>query len=291
MFSEEGKKTVIRYYQDTFLHYYLLLNLRRHWGMHFGFYNKPHLTLDEAILNTNRVLADKAGIKPGMKVLDAGCGVGGSAIWLAKNIGVYVTGITLIKDHCLRARKLASQLGVADKTEFLVRDFRETGFTKETFDVVFAIESVCHAEDKRDFLREAKRVLKPGGKLVVDDGFQKKEILSSLEEKEMAKWLKGWAVPNLATVSGFSSALKELGFCNIRYEDVTQNVLPFSRWLYKRGRIAYPIAKVLEFLKVFSKTETGNTAGAIWQYKTLVKGLWAYMIFTADKPQFTRTKR
>lgn len=85
MFSEDTKTSVIRYYQETYLDYFFVLGLWGHWGMHFGFYDESHTTLREAILNSNRVLALKAGVQEGMKVLDAGCGVGGSALWLARN--------------------------------------------------------------------------------------------------------------------------------------------------------------------------------------------------------------
>lgn len=155
MVTQESEiKKVSQYYNATYFDYFWVLALWRHWGMHFGFYDTFHKTLGEAILNMNAVLAQKAGIQNSSKVLDAGCGVGGSSIWIAKNIGASVVGITLVEEQVAKARRLAKKYGVESKTEFLRRDFLSTGFPDSSFDIVWAIESVCYAEHKRDFLSD-----------------------------------------------------------------------------------------------------------------------------------------
>ena len=153
MSAKDLNQKTIRYYEQTFFDYFLVLRLWKHWGMHYGFFDKDHQTLEKASLNLNRVLAERAGIHEGTKVLDAGCGVGGSAIWLAKNKGAVVTGITIVEQQYKKAEELAVKYEVEDKTEFLVRDYCDTGFPNSTFDVVWGIESVCYAEDKSDFLK------------------------------------------------------------------------------------------------------------------------------------------
>jgi len=283
MLSVNTKKKIVRYYEETFIDYFFVLGLWQHLGMHYGFYDRPKQPLKDAILNMNRVLADKASIKSGMKVLDAGCGVGGSAIWLASNKGVEVTGITLVENQRIKAEKLAKKHGVTNKTFFLVCDYFKTGFPDNSFDVVWAIESVCYAEDKEAFLREVKRILRPHGRLVIADFWKKKSKLSPEENELMMKWLDGWAMPELSTITKFEDELRKADFRNIQYDNVTDNILPFSQWLYRRGLIAYPIAKILEWLKIRSGIGTGNVKAAILQNKTLKKHLWAYVIFTAQK--------
>lgn len=250
--------------------------------MHYGFYDEPDQSLKETILNMNRVLADKAGIRVGTKVLDAGCGVGGSSIWLAKNRGAIVTGITLVERQCRRAQKLAKKNGVSHQTTFLVRDYFKSDFPDETFDVVWAIESVCYAEDKGVFLQEVKRILRPGGRLVVADFWKKKECKTPEEKELMYKWLNGWAMPDLTAILEFARNMKKVGF-KVQYDDVTENILPFSRWLYRWGVVAYPLAKILEWLKIRSNVGTGNVVATILQARTLRKGLWAYVIYTGEK--------
>ena len=64
---------------------------------------------------------------------------------------------------------------------------------------MFGIESVCHANDKAEFLREAYCVLRLGGRIVVIDGFLALERLTSSEQRLYAKFIAGWVVPNLAS--------------------------------------------------------------------------------------------
>lgn len=283
IFSEKNNENVRRYYQDTYLDYFFLLRLWRHRGMHYGFYDDHHKKLEDAILNTNRVLAEKAEIHKGTRVLDSGCGIGGSSIWLAKNIGAEVVGITIVESQCKKAKELAKKHGVEDKTQFFVRDFRDTKFPDSTFDVVWAIESVCHAEDKREFITEAYRVLQPGGRFIIADGFQKKDALTPAEQNIMKKWLENWAVPNLAITKHFITSMQTIGFKKVEYENANQNITPFSRWLYRMAIMVYPMAKMLEWLQIRSKTETGNVVGAFWQYRCLKRGLWEYLIFRGEK--------
>lgn len=283
MYSQKMQERITKYYDQAFRDYWWILGTRRHFGMHCAFYDEEHRTHDAAILNSNRILARKAGVKENVRVLDAGCGVGGSAIWLAKHTGAKITGITLSASQCQKAQKLAEEQGVAGETKFFVRDFLDTGFPDNHFDVVWFLESACHAEDKYDLLREAYRVLAPQGRLVIADGFQKKETLDIEEAEIMRKWLDSWAVPNLAHVSNFASLVQKSGFKNIRQEDVTENIRPFSQWLYRRSMVAYPIIKIFEWLHLRSREKTSNVEGALWHYRTLRRGLWAYMIYTAEK--------
>jgi len=71
-------------------------------------------------------------------VLDAGCGVGGSAIWLAREKGAHVTGITITPHQVDAANKNAQRHKVADKVRFERRDFTATGYPDASFDVVWA---------------------------------------------------------------------------------------------------------------------------------------------------------
>src|SRR5262249_58415583 len=97
----------------------------------------------------------------------AGCGVGGSAVWLARTHAVEVVGVTLVASQVVRARRFAETSGVTGRVTFEQQDYTHTTFPDGTFDVVWAMESICHAPEKGLFVQEARRLLKPGGRLGV----------------------------------------------------------------------------------------------------------------------------
>lgn len=125
--------------------------------------------------------------------------------------------------------------------------------------------------------------MKKNGRIIVADGFLQKENPEENEEKEMQKWLKGWAVPNLIGVNNFKKHLEQLNFKNIQFKDIKENVMPSSVRMYRASIIGYPIGKILELLGFRTKIQTGNIVSAFYQYKTLKKSLWTYGIFYAEK--------
>ncbi len=97
------------YYDATTADYRFLWLNPDNRAMHFGYWDEVTRSHGESLVNLNRVLAREIGIRPGQRVLDAGCGVGGSAIWLAKTFGVEVVGITPVAGQVRQARRYAKQ--------------------------------------------------------------------------------------------------------------------------------------------------------------------------------------
>ena len=97
-------------------------------------------------------------------------------------------------------------------------------FADGRFDVVWACESVCHAERKLDFYREAYRVLKPGGRLVMAEYIRTDRPASKLEEALLADWLRPWAIPDLDTADEHRAHLLAAGFSAAALQDVTPQV-------------------------------------------------------------------
>ena len=106
-------------------------------------------------------MAEVAKIKSSDAILDAGCGIGGSSIFLAERIGCSVTGISLSERQVNKAKELAIEKKVEANVDFKVMNFCVTNFPDENFDVVWGCESICYADDKEQFIKEAYRVLKP----------------------------------------------------------------------------------------------------------------------------------
>jgi cyclopropane fatty-acyl-phospholipid synthase-like methyltransferase len=101
------------YYDETWGDYRWLWLSPRNYAIHFGYWDATTRTHAQSLREMNRALADRIGIQPGQRVLDAGCGVGGSALWLARKRGVEVVGVTLVASQVERARRFAEEAGLA----------------------------------------------------------------------------------------------------------------------------------------------------------------------------------
>jgi ubiquinone/menaquinone biosynthesis C-methylase UbiE len=117
-------------------------------------------------------LATRAGIQPGDRVLDVGCGLGGSARYLASEHGARVDGIDLTQEYVDTAQRLAELVGMQDQVHFLRADALDLPFADKSFDVVWTEHAQMNIADKRGFYGELARVLVPGGRLAFHDVFQ-----------------------------------------------------------------------------------------------------------------------
>ena len=281
MFS---KKDISRYYDLSETHYRLFWKLEKSKSLHYGYWDSSTKNFHDALLNINKVLAQRVNVSKEDVVLDAGCGVGGSAIWLAKNIGCKVIGISLNEKQVKQANAFARKEAVEHLVRFQQNDYTNTGFADESFDVVWAIESVCYVPDKSEFIREAFRLLKKGGRLIVADFF-KKEGLQGKDEAKVKLWANGWAIEDYSTKQNFEHQLDEAGFSKINFENATEAIVRSAKKLYK----VYFLGIIPAFIyRIFNPRATelakNNVHTAYLQYKTLKKNLWTYGIVSAKKP-------
>lgn len=254
-------------------------------GLHYGFWQQNTKNAAEAIINTNNFVQQALQINNKDSVLDAGCGVGGTSIYIAEHTGAEVTGITLSEVQLQQARKLAEKTDLAEQVSFFKQDFTQTKFAGSTFTKIFGIESICHAQQKIDFLREAYRLMKKGGRLVVVDGFLEKKKLSNKEKEIYSKWLAGWGVPNLATTESFRRDLKKSGFKKIKYIDMFNKIKKSRDRIYRLGFFAYPLSWLFLKLGVFSKRMHKNTISILCQKKVFADSdnIATYGVFVAEK--------
>ncbi len=279
---------VIEYYNQCHIDYKILWRSHQNLCIHFGYFDAQHDSHAKALPNMNRILAQRAGIVRGERVLDAGCGVGGSSLWLAEQLGAQVCGINIQPLHLAIAREEARKRGLEDLVQFKEKNYCDTGEPANTFDVVWALESICHSDDKPAFLREACRLLKPGGRLMVADFFQFRVDLNDSELQRMRIWLDGWALPSLAEVTEFTEAIRLAGFEQVQSDNITSNVIRSSRRIWKASLIILPLSKPLEYIGLRTKRQTANVLAARHQYATMLDGLWGYSVFTATKPANSR---
>ncbi len=198
-------------------------------AFHYGFYEKGFRTHADAILHMNDVVWETLQLTETRPcyVLDAGCGVGGTSVYLAsKHPLVTFTGISLTSYEIELAKEYAAQRKVPENTRFLVSDFCKTSFPDESFDGVIALESMNYAVDTKKFIEEMYRVLKPGGRLVVFDGFRRQKHLSPLMMKAYNHWLSGRAIDDLVLVDDCTKVMANKNFKEIHAHDISSFTAP-----------------------------------------------------------------
>lgn len=162
-------------------------------------------------------------------VLDLGCGAGATARTLvADDPSLYAVTVTNVPVQNGIAAKLDAKAGVADRVAHMEADYTRTGLPAAQADGAWALESACYAEGtaKADFVREAARLLKPGARLVVIDGFLLRKKPSRVAGWLHRLWADSWAVPTLAMREDFTAALRDNGFEDIEFKSLRWRVAP-----------------------------------------------------------------
>jgi SAM-dependent methyltransferase len=148
---------------------------------------------------------------------------------------------------------------------------------------VWALESICHARDKAAFYREAMRLLRPGGRLVIADYIRSGRDNAANDEKIVREWLDGWAIPDVATRAEHVGYATAAGFSNVELTDFTRVTKPSLRRLHRLAVLAGPIETALYKLGLRTPTQHGNVVASRRQFEALERGLWFYGVLTAAK--------
>ena len=190
--------------------------LERLWGehVHLGYYGNPQRRRDFRRAKEDFVheLVRWSGLDqlpPGSRVLDVGCGIGGSARILARDYGLDVLGISISPGQIRRAQEL-TPAGLSCR--FAVMDALDLELPDAGFDAVWSVEAGPHMPDKQRYADELLRVLKPGGRLAVADWNRRDpgvRPLNGLERWVMHQLLVQWAHPEFASIPGFQRNLEQ----------------------------------------------------------------------------------
>lgn len=267
---------VVDYYENTRFDYRVAWLSPDNPAIHFGYYDEKARFHKEALLRLNEVMADLAGIRPGNRVLDAGCGLGAGSLWLAAERGAQVAGITPVPGQVREARRKAGELGLSKQVFFEVADYHRTSFPNSSFDVVWACESLCHSPRKSDFYQEAFRLLKPGGRLVIAEYMRQDRPLARPQEELLSQWLQGWAIPDIDTAEEHRKNARQAGFTEIDIRDITPHTRISHRNLHKQARRWWRVGQALRLLGIRNRIQHRNHQGALRQFEALEAGAWFY---------------
>lgn len=207
----------------------------REFNMHFGYYRPVANPFDrEAMLEqmNAEVLArlQLIGIAE-PKLLDLGCGLGATLRSFARRLpSAKLCGVTRVPWQVERASALNEAAGCGERICVIEGDYEDAALLRSCgYDGVYALESSCHAHgaDKGVLLAEAHRLLRPGGRLVVADGFLANDHFPSRPQRRIyQKLCECWVIEELAQLDRFTARLEQLGFREIRVEHLQFRVAP-----------------------------------------------------------------
>jgi SAM-dependent methyltransferase len=246
--------------------------------LHFGLFlpgadSRDHRTAVKAMTGA---IVSPACIRSGERVLDAGCGVGGAALDLARDTGAHVLGVTVSPVQVELATARANERSLAH----LVRFERADCSTKlpcedESLDVVVTIEAACHFADKARFLDECRRVLRPGGRLAGSDWMAADGTSAADAADYLDPVCEAWKLASLETPKRWSGMLAQAGFDVRECVDLAESVIPNARILAR--------ARLDLMLEVGNGGHPADRA-ALWQaqYDTLMRA-WFERRFTIGR--------
>ena len=172
-----------------------------------------------------RAVLELAGIEPGSRILDAGCGIGGSSRLMADESGHRVTGIDLSDEFIRAARALTESTLLSDRVEFRQGSILDMPFEDQSFDAVLCQHVLMNIEDKPAALTEFHRVLRPGGKLILHEVVKGQSGPAAYP----VPWASGPEISHLESSENTGQWIREAGFAPASEIDGTPKALQW--WL------------------------------------------------------------
>lgn len=254
---------------------------RAFWGdhIHHGYWKNGE-SITAAQVNLVELLAERARIPRESRVLDVGCGVGGSSLWLARNFNCEVLGLTISPVQAAMAIAKADDEKLSARVRFEVMDANHLNLTPESFDVVWVVECSEHIRDKANFVGECAHLLKPDGVLALCAWTAAAEIRSSLEQARLIREVcEGMLCPSLASVGDYTGWMRASGFEWVESTDVTGQVE--KTWERCAVLVARPEVKML--LRASDEKTRRFVAAFAAMRRAYAEGAMTYNIFTARK--------
>jgi sterol 24-C-methyltransferase len=249
---------------------------------HFGWYDEGESgwRFGPALAHMEDQIADRLDLAANSLVLDAGSGMGEVARAFASRHGLIVEGIDILDFNIEEALLRSAKKGLQARTRFNWGDYHSIAFADQTFDGVYTVETLVHAADSRQVLREFFRVLKPGGHIVLaeysraPDSELSDQALSTLQAVCEIAAMPTW----LELVDGeLENRLRDAGFEKVISEDVTEKILPMLRIFSLLGRLPYWVGR-----RISKPEKTINAMSGVEMYRH--QEAWSYKLYTARKP-------
>lgn len=272
----EQSPTVAAYYDENTRPFYL-----DRWhpeDIHFGLFPEGSDRRDHhaAVKRMTESIVAPAGIEPDHRVLDAGCGVGGASLDIARQYGAQVLGVTISPVQVELATTRARTADLDERVRFEIADCsKRLPCDDASVDVVVSIEAACHFDDKPAFLSECRRVLRPGGRVAFSDWMAADHCTDEQRRTMLEPVCEAWHLSSMASPSEWLAMFTHAGLDVREAEDYGVAALPNATILAR--------ARLDLMLEVASGSHTPERA-RLWQaqYDTLVSA-WVDRYFTLGR--------
>ena len=215
-------------------------------------------------IKSSMVLAEKAGINPGMKGIDLCSALGAGCRFLVQNFGVTMCGVDATDTMLKKAEERAEADGLEDKIEFKKGDVTAIPYNDSVFDFVWGEDAWCYVVDKEKLIEEAARVVKSGGVVAFTDWIEGPEGLSDEDAARINTFMK---FPYMESLDGYKKLLESKGLTVVETTDLTEEFA---------GYIDF-------YIKMLTDQLTFDALRIIGNNMELFKAMGGEMMFMAQK--------
>ncbi|MBL1275222.1 MAG: methyltransferase domain-containing protein [Ectothiorhodospiraceae bacterium] len=258
------------------------------WGdeslyLNLGYWTGSSMSYDQAAQNLADYLGCSAQLHNAKEVLDAGYGFGDQDMfWAKKYPKLKIKGVNVTQLHVHRARARVEAAGLSDRVDLMQGSATELSFEHNRFDSVVSLEAAFHFVTRKDFLNEAFRVLKPGGRLAVADVIPCKipggaNLMQKVRMRVLSALL---STPNVNNHSSeeYREQLEKIGFVDIKIESIKANVYkPFFSFVRNQKNNAQFMSRLSPRVRYFYKMISSPSDKILETFD--------YVIVSACKPE------
>lgn len=195
----------VRTYYDENTRFFLKFSGHKQaQNIHRSLWMPETKSLEDALNTSNAlILKEIESVAPTQaRIADLGCGVGASLFYIHPRLQnpAPALGLTLSPVQARLAQESANQLGLQGHIRFAEGDFTSVPLPSDSLDAIYSVEAVCHAVAPENYFKEAGRLLRTGGKLILVDDYKSARSFNSSEQKWFDAYIEGWYVPGVRTV-------------------------------------------------------------------------------------------